>query len=106
MFFKGAATDVKDAIVANFTKESHLWIIISTVAFGMGIDCPDVRIIIHYGCPKNVVQEVGWAGRDNHVLIHSTKLVNCSNNMKEYTRDTVTCRRDKLFADFEKYVYA
>ena len=77
MFFKGTAIDVKEKIIANFTTASPLRIVISTVAFGMGIDCPDARLVVHLGAPSDIetyVQQVGRAGRDGNtsfaVLLH------------------------------------
>ena len=58
---------VKNKIITQFMEESPLRIVIATIAFGMGINCPDVRHVIHLGVPADAemyIQESGRGGRD------------------------------------------
>ena len=63
----------------EFSKpDGTLRIIIGTIAFGMGLDCPDLRQVFHWGASNDIesyIQETGRSERDgftsNAVVFHS-----------------------------------
>lgn len=65
-YHAGLKNTIRTETQNNF-MDGKIKCIVATNAFGMGIDKKDVRVVINYGCPKNIeayYQEIGRAGRD------------------------------------------
>jgi ATP-dependent DNA helicase RecQ len=65
-YHAGMEADARRRVEVRFQQEDGL-IVVATIAFGMGIDKPDIRWVAHADLPKSVesyYQEIGRAGRD------------------------------------------
>lgn len=114
MFTACTQSSIKDAILEQYKNPvSCLRIVIATIAFGMGLDCPNVRQIIHWGVPSDVesyLQETGRAGRDgqqSQALLYYSGSDFCGGRVDVQKREYCTltdekCRREFLLQDFDK----
>jgi len=108
MYTSSTDGEVKEIILKRFPKQETPRVLIATVAFGMGVDCPDVRQIIHFGAPADIesyVQETGQAGRDGlpalATLIVRSKKSKVDEGMAAYMTNNSVCRRAQLFLNFD-----
>ena len=125
-YHAGLPGDVRAACQSRFLREDGV-IVVATIAFGMGIDKPDVRFVAHVDLPKSVeayYQETGRAGRDGEAaqawmvyglqdVVRLRQLVDMSEADDQHKRiergkldallgwcEATTCRRRALLRHF------
>ena len=68
-YHAGLSNESRDVIQKEFIK-GDFKTICATISFGLGINIPNVKLVIHYNCPKNLdsyIQETGRAGRSINI---------------------------------------
>jgi ATP-dependent DNA helicase RecQ len=108
-YHAGLEPDVRMKNQDDFLNE-EVDIIVATIAFGMGIDKPDVRFVIHYDVPKSLegyYQETGRSGRDGlegHCLMFYSH--NDLSKLEKFNKDKSVQERDNarvLLQEMEFY---
>ena len=111
MFTAVLTMEKREEVLGSFVNsDGKVCLLIATTAFGMGIDCPDIRQILHWGAPSTLeeyVQETGQCGRDGQpsvaVLCQGKSGRNATNDVKHYVKNSTVCRRRLLFQKFLLY---
>ena len=108
-YHAGLDPDVRMKNQDDFLNE-EVDIIVATIAFGMGIDKPDVRFVVHYDVPKSLegyYQETGRGGRDGlegHCLMFYSH--NDLNKLEKFNKDKAVQERENarvLLQEMEFY---
>ena len=115
MFSSCTENRIRTEILKSFSDvAAPLRIVCATISFGMGIDCPDVRQVIHLGIPEDIesyIQQTGRASRDGNpsiALLLKNKIRNClyhTKNMIDYQDNKDICRKKYLFMNADNYVH-
>jgi len=87
--------------------------IVATISFGLGINVSNIRVIIHYGCPKNLesyYQEIGRAGRDGKrsecYLFYSSRDFGMNRSFIKDMKDPEQKKyQEQQIRNIEKYTY-
>ncbi|XP_066920183.1 recQ-like DNA helicase blm-1 [Clytia hemisphaerica] len=112
MFHCYTQEEIQKFIIQSFSDpEGSVRVLIATIAFGMGVDCKDLNIALHYGPPsatEDYFQETGRAGRNGKpsyaCIINYPKCLGSKKlkpEMKEYVRNKLICRRKMLLKQFD-----
>ena len=111
MFHRSTADTNKQHVLSQFhKKDSNLRVVFATVAFGMGVDIPDIERVVHFGGPRGLEQfsqESGRAGRDGRSAIslvyysgNDVAKSKCSDEVRQFCKSD-NCLRETLHTYFK-----